>query len=63
MRVSYQGLLGYYNDASSKLVEALNLKISETVSNPILKYVGEVSISGCSANYEIHIGNDTYAAA
>ena len=63
MRVSYHGLLGYYNDASSKLVEALNLKISETVSNPILKYVGEVSISGCSANYEIHIGNDTYAAS
>ena len=63
MRVSYQGVLGYYNDASSKLVEALNLKISETVSNPILKYVGEVSISGCSANYEIHIGNDTYAAS
>ena len=63
MRVSYRGVLGYYNIASSKLVEALNLKISETVSNPILKYVGEVSISGCSANYEIHIGNFTYAAS
>ena len=63
MRVSYHGVLGYYNDASSKLVEALNLKISETVPNPILKYVGEVSISGCSANYEIHIGNFTYAAS
>ena len=63
MRVSYHGVLDYYNDASSKLVEALNLKISETVSNPILKYVGEVSIGGCSANYEIHIGNSTYAAS
>ena len=63
MRVSYQGVLGYYNDASSKLVEALNLKISEPVPNPFLKYVGEVSISGQSTNYEIQVGNYTYAAS
>ena len=63
MRVSYQGVLGYYNDASSKLVEALNLKIHETVPNPLLKYVGEVSISGQSAKYEIQVGNYTYAAS
>ena len=63
MRVSYQGLLGYFNNASSKLVDALNLKVSETVPNPLLKYVGEVSISGQSANYEIQVGNYTYAAS
>ena len=63
MRVSYQGVLGYCNDASSKLVEALNLKIQETVPNPLLKYVGEVSISGQSAKYEIQVGNYTYAAS
>jgi len=63
MRVSYQGVLGYCNDASSKLVEALNLKIHETVPNPLLKYVGEVSISGQSAKYEIQVGNYTYAAS
>ena len=63
MRVSYKGILGYYNNASSELVEALNLKISKTVSNPILKYVGEVSISGQPANYEIKVGNFTYAAS
>ena len=63
MRVSYHGVLGYFNNASSKLVDALNLKVSETVPNPLLKYVGEVSISGQSANYEIQVGNYTYAAS
>ena len=63
MRVSYKGLLGYFNNASSKLVNTLNLKVSETVPNPLLKYVGEVSISGQSANYEIQVGNLTYAAS
>ena len=63
LRVSYQGVLGYYNDASSNLVEALNLKINGTVPNPFLKYVGEVSISGQSAKYEIQVGNYTYAAS
>ena len=63
MRVSYKGLLGYFNNASSKLVDALNLKVSETVPNPLLKYVGEVSISGQPANYEIQVGNYTYAAS
>ena len=63
MRVSYKGLLGYFNNASSKLVDTLNLKVSETVPNPLLKYVGEVSISGQSANYEIQVGNLTYAAS
>ena len=63
MRVSYKGLLSYFNNASSKLVDTLNLKVSETVPNPILKYVGEVSISGQSANYEIQVGNFTYAAS
>ena len=63
MRVSYQGVLGYCNDSSSKLVEALNLKIHETVPNPLLKYVGEVSISGQFAKYEIQVGNYTYVAS
>ena len=36
MRVSYKGLLGYFNNASSKLVDTLNLKVSETVPNPFL---------------------------
>ena len=63
MRVSYKGLLGYFNNASSKLVDALNLKVSETVPNPLLKYVGEVSISGQPANYEIQVENYTYAAS
>ena len=40
MRVSYQGLLGYFNNASSKLVDALNLKVSETVPNPLIKICG-----------------------
>ena len=44
-------------------MDALNLKVSETVPNPLLKYVGEVSISGQSANYEIKVGNYTYAAS
>ena len=63
MRVSYHGVLGYFNNASSKLVDALNLKVSETVPNPLLKYVGEVSISGQSANYEIQVENYTYSAS
>ena len=63
MRVSYDGVLNYHNKASLKLVGGLNLKVSEIVSKPILKYIGEVSISGEATNYEIKVGNFTYSAS
>ena len=62
LRVSYKGILSYFNDASLKLVNELNLKVSKIVPKLILKYVGEVSISGQPADYEIQIGNYTYSA-
>ena len=63
MRVSYDGVLNYHNKASLKLVGGLSLKVSEIVSKPILKYIGEVSISGEATNYEIKVGNFTYSAS
>ena len=63
MRVSYDGVLNYHNKASLKLVSGLSLKVSEIVSKPILKYIGEVSISGEATNYEIKVGNFTYSAS
>ena len=63
MRVSYDGVLNYHNRASLQLVDGLNLKVSEIVSKPILKYIGEVSISGEATNYEIKVGNFTYSAS
>ena len=63
LRVSYKGILSYFNDASLKLVNELNLKVSKIVPKLILKYVGEVSISGQPADYEIQIGNYTYSAS
>ena len=63
MRVSYDGVLNYHNKASLRLVGGLSLKVSEIVSKPILKYIGEVSISGEATNYEIKVGNFTYSAS
>ena len=63
MRVSYDGVLNYHNKASLQLVSGLSLKVSEIVSKPILKYIGEVSISGEATNYEIKVGNFTYSAS
>ena len=60
LRVSYKGILNYFNHGSTKLVEDLKLKVSRLVPKIVLQYVGEVSITGKPSNYEIKVGNHTY---
>ena len=60
LRISYKGILNYFNHGSTKLVDDLKLKVSRLVPKIILQYVGEVSITGKPSNYEIKVGNHTY---
>ena len=63
MRISYDGILNYYNKGSQYLVTELELKLGHTVPKLILKYVGEVSLSGEAAFYEVFVGKNTYSAS
>ena len=63
LRISYRGILDYFNVGSKKFVNGLNLKVSEIVPKDILQYVGEVSISGQPENHEVRVGSYTYLAS
>ena len=62
MRVSKDGILDYYNAASSEIVSSYNLKIGEMVSDNLIELVGKTILTKSITQNELTAGKKTYLA-
>jgi len=62
MRVSSNGILNYYNKASSDIVSSLNLKIGEMISDNLIELVGKTVLTKSITQDELTAGNKNYMA-
>ena len=60
MRISSTGILMYFNDASSSIVQEHKLLINEIVSGEIIESVGETILTNKSSTKELIAGKKTF---
>ena len=63
LRVTYKGILTYFNPATKNLAKALDLRLNEKVPGELLKTIGEVYITKEITFSEINADNKTYFAS
>ena len=61
MRVSKEGILNYFNDASSIIVDYFNLEIGQIIPEPLIDLVGKTVLTGKITNSEIKAEHNTYS--
>lgn len=62
MRISKDGILDYYNTASSDIVRSHNLKIGKMISDNLIELVGKTLLTGSITQNELTAGKKTYLA-
>ena len=62
MRISKDGILDYYNTASSDIVRSHNLKIGKMISDNLIELVGKTLLTGNITQNELTAGKKTYLA-
>ena len=60
MRVSKEGKLNYFNDASSRIIQHYNLVIGQLISGPLVDLIGKTAITEDITHGEITIGKKSY---
>ena len=62
MRISKDGILDYYNTASSDIVRSHNLKIGKMISDNLIELVGKTLLTNSITQNELTAGKKTYLA-
>ena len=60
MRVSREGKLTYFNDASSRIIQHYHLALGQLISGPLVDLIGKTAITEDIANGEITVGKKSY---
>ena len=60
MRVSREGKLTYFNDASSRIIQHYHLALGQLISGPLVDLIGKTAITEDIANGEIKVGKKSY---
>ncbi len=60
MRVSREGKLTYFNDASSRIIQHYDLALGQLISGPLVDLIGKTAITEDIANGEIKVGKKSY---
>ena len=60
MRVSKEGKLTYFNDASSRIIQHYHLALGQLISGPLVDLIGKTAITEDIANGEITVGKKSY---
>ena len=60
MRVSREGKLTYFNDASSRIIQHYDLALGQLISGPLVDLIGKTAITEDIANGEIIVGKKSY---
>ena len=60
MRVSKEGKLTYFNDASSRFIQHYHLALGQLISGPLVDLIGKTAITEDITHSEITVGNKSY---
>ena len=60
MRVSKEGKLTYFNDASSRIIQHYHLALGQLISGPLVDLIGKTAITEDIADGEITVGKKSY---